>query len=449
VTSPSDALRGALAFLLLPLSLVPLYFAVPRLRGEVARAAPDRVPFDAPDVKPSEAQLERWRPLPPSAAAVPVLAYHGINGHPDHYSVTRRQFAEQMAMLRRAGFETIGIAQYARFLQGITDGMPKRPILITFDDGRLDSYRGADRILAEYGFKATMFVIAGYVEEHSSFYLTWDELRTMTRGGRWDVQEHAGVGHVNVAYDAHGHKAPAYANRQYVEGKGLESFEEFKSRVRHDILWGKRTMSEQLPGFTPWSFAVPFGDYGNRDSNDPRIKDFMGRFLRKHFQAVFMTEPPEYTTPASDRWRLGRIEIHSDTPTDHLYRWLRDGTPRPAAPIKSGARNDNRRAPSRRAVKVNASKVRVAVLNGTEVKGVAAKVGKKVRARGFRLGTVADAARSDQKTSVVLYRRGQKRAAQTVADRFGMGKAKPVDSASKRIARSFDVVILAGRDRSR
>jgi hypothetical protein len=410
------------------------------------------VPFDAPEVL-SEAQLERWRPLPPSPSAVPVLAYHGINGHPDHYSVTRRQFAEQMAMLRRAGFETIGIAQYARFLQGVTDNLPKRPVLITFDDGRLDSYRGADRILAEHGFKATMFVIAGYVEEHSSFYVTWDELRTMTRGGRWDVQEHAGVGHVNVPYDAQGHKAPAYANRQYIEGKGLESFEEFKNRVRHDILWGKRTMSEQLPGFTPWSFAVPFGDYGNRDSNDSRIEDFMGRFLRKHFQAVFMTEPSEYTTPASDRWRLGRIEIHSDTPTDNLYRWLRDGTPHARARSETPrsetpARNSKRGGRDRPAANVNPSKVTVAVLNGTPVKGLAAKVGKKVRAANFPLGTVADAARSDQATSEVLYRRGQTRAAQAVAKRLGIDKTRPVDSANKQIAGSFDVVILVGSDRS-
>jgi LytR cell envelope-related transcriptional attenuator len=186
----------------------------------------------------------------------------------------------------------------------------------------------------------------------------------------------------------------------------------------------------------------------------------MGRFLRKHFQAVFMTEPSVYTTPASDRWRLGRIEIHSDTRTDDLYTLLRNGAPQPGTLSKTRARDterggktraghDHRRAKDRPAVKVKAWKVRVAVLNATEVKGVAKKVGKKVRARGFRLGTLADAARSNLKTSVVLYRRGQKRAAQTVADRLGMGKAKPVDAASKRLAGSFDVVVLAGRDRSR
>ena len=158
-----------------------------------------------------------------------------------------------------------------RFLQGNTVNLPQRPILITFDDGRLDSYRGADRILAEYGFKATMFVIAGFVEESNSFYLSWDELRRMAASRRWDLQEHAGVGHVNVRYDAAGHEGPAYAFRQYQPGRGLESFEEYKRRVEQDILWAKRTMSEQLSGFSPLTFAVPFGSYGQDRTNDARI----------------------------------------------------------------------------------------------------------------------------------------------------------------------------------
>jgi peptidoglycan/xylan/chitin deacetylase (PgdA/CDA1 family) len=339
MTLAGNAIRGALAFLLLPLSLIPLYFAIPKISTEAAVTNPDRAPFPPPAFTPSEAQLARWDPLPPIRGAVPVLAYHGVNEEKDHYSVTPRQFAEQMAMLERAGFETITTAEYVRFLQGVTVNLPERPILITFDDGRLDSYRGADRILAKHGFRATMFAIAGFVEEQSSFYLNWDELRTMGgSNGNWDVQEHAGVGHVNVRYDAAGHEGPAYAYRQYVPGRGLETFAEYKRRVTQDILWAKRTMSEQLPGFNPLSFAVPYGSYGQHRTNDPRIPRFMSRFLAQHFQAVFMTEPAQYTTPKTPRSRLGRIELHADTGTDQLYRWLRDRIPAQAAAVSAGAR---------------------------------------------------------------------------------------------------------------
>jgi peptidoglycan/xylan/chitin deacetylase (PgdA/CDA1 family) len=322
-----DLFRGALAFLLLPLSLVPLYFAIPRFRTELASAGPGRAALDAPASKPSAAQLASWRPLPAIKGAVPVLAYHGVNGRKDHYSVTREQFAQQMTMLDRAGFETISIAEYVRFLHGVTVNLPRRPILITFDDGRLDSYRGADKILAEHGFRATMFVIAGYVEESSSFYLTWDELRRMADSDRWDLQEHAGVGHVNVRYDAAGHEGPAYAFRQYRPGEGLESFTEYKRRVEQDILWAKRTLTEHLPGFSPLSFAVPFGSYGQDRTNDPRIPRFMSRLLRRHFQAVFMTDPPVYTKPSSPAAALPRIELNEEIGADKLYRWLRERIP--------------------------------------------------------------------------------------------------------------------------
>jgi polysaccharide deacetylase len=319
--TPREALRGAAAFLLLPLSLVPLYFAVPRIEGGAEKIDVQRRALPVPEVNPTQAELDSFRTLPTFRGAVPVLAYHGINDMGDHYSVSQRHFAAQMDMLRRAGFQSISISQYVRFLRGDDRDLPQRPILITFDDGRLDSYRGADKVLATYGFKATMFVIVGRVEDSSTFYLNWGELRRMASSRRWDIQEHAGVGHVNVRYDAAGHYGPAYGYRQYLDGR-LESFTDYRHRVTDDVLWAKRTLSEQIPGFTPWSFAVPFGDFGQDGTNDGRIPKFIDRLLSDNFQAVFLTWPPRYTTRKTPLSRLGRIEVHGDTSTTQLYRAL-------------------------------------------------------------------------------------------------------------------------------
>jgi peptidoglycan/xylan/chitin deacetylase (PgdA/CDA1 family) len=329
------ALNGAIAFLLLPLSLIPLYFAIPRLRGEQDAVAQGRRPLDAPKVEPTKAEVGAWRKVSAFRGAVPVLAYHGVNELGDHYSVSQAEFAKQMEMLSRAGFQTVSIAQYARFLSGDSGYLPDRPILITFDDGRLDSYRGADKVLAEQGFRATMFVIAGAVEQSSPFYLNWDELRRMAQSGRWDVQEHAGVGHVNVRYDKAGHKGPAYSHRRYLDNGGIESFADYKQRVAGDVLWAKQTLSERIPGFTPWAFAVPFGDYGQNSTNDPRIAPFLDRFLGRQFRAVFLTWPPDYSTAGDDHSRLPRIELHQDTGAMRLYRWLRDRIPTAAKTHKA------------------------------------------------------------------------------------------------------------------
>ena len=152
--TPRDALKGAAAFLLLPLSLIPLYFAVPRLHAQ-APPAQERRPLDAPSISLTKGELNTWRTVWAYKGTVPVLAYHGIGDGTDHYSVSQEEFTRQMEMLRRAGFHTISIAQYVRFLAGDSTELPDRPLLITFDDGRLDSYRGADKVLAQYGFRAT------------------------------------------------------------------------------------------------------------------------------------------------------------------------------------------------------------------------------------------------------------------------------------------------------
>jgi poly-beta-1,6-N-acetyl-D-glucosamine N-deacetylase len=320
-----QALNGAAAFLLLPVSLVPLYFAVPRLRSGGEPPPPERRALDVPSIPATKAELDSWRTVPAYKGAVPVLAYHGIEDAPGHYSVSQAVFTKQMEMLRRAGFHTISIAQYVRFLAGDPTGLPDRPILITFDDGRLDSYRGADRVLAKYGFRATMFVIVGSVEQGTHFYLHWDELRRMAASGRWDVQEHAGVQHINVPYDRAGHSGPAYSYRRMLDGRRLESYSDYRRRVVGDVMWAKQTLGERIPGFTPWAFAVPFGDTSH--GNDPRIPRFLAGFLGRQFRAVFLTWPPDYSTTASDHGQLPRIELHHDTATTQLYRWLRDRIP--------------------------------------------------------------------------------------------------------------------------
>jgi len=230
-------------------------------------------------------------------------------------------------MLERAGFETITMEQYVRFLDGDTEDLPQRPILITFDDGRLDSYRGADRILAKHKFSAVMFVIAGNVSEGHEFYLDWTELKRMQESGRWNIQEHAGTMHENVPIDANGNEGPAYANRRWVKGSGLESFGDWRRRVTQDVIWAKETMAAHIPDFVPWSFAVPFGSYNYGLSNDPRAPKYFQRLLTRNFKAVFLNNPPSYTKTTSPPNHLGRMELNHRVETNRLYRWLAERRP--------------------------------------------------------------------------------------------------------------------------
>ena len=151
-----------------------------------------------------------------------------------------------MAMLAGDGFQAISIAQYARFVDGDVAALPDRPILITFDDGLLSSYQGADAILARYDMRATMFVITASADAAKPGYLSWPQLRAMAAGGRWDVQEHAHAGHVRIPTGPGRRTGPYYANLIYRNGT-RERFSAFKRRVSSDILAGRRLLASADP----------------------------------------------------------------------------------------------------------------------------------------------------------------------------------------------------------
>jgi len=251
-----------------------------------------RAPLPPPTVHLSATDVRQWRAFPSYEGTIPVLLYHGINSRNKGLSIQRRAFAEQMLALKTAGFHAITLAQYVNYVHGRDVRIPSRPILLTFDDGSLDTYRMTDKILQRYGFHGTMFTFAAWPTANPGFNLSWDELRSMQQSGTWSVQEHGGYGHQYVVYDAAGRTGGVYAFRQYIRGKAgqrgyLESYSSFRRRVTSSILWGARQLAMQIPGFRPLAFAVPYADYGQLKTNDRRVPQFMLPWLDRHFAVVF------------------------------------------------------------------------------------------------------------------------------------------------------------------
>src|SRR4051794_14610984 len=281
-------LRRLGGFALLPISIIPFVLAVPVLadQHDTYLRLHKTGPAAAPNVALTPAEKAKFPLLGPTQGEVPVLVYHGINDRKDGYSVSPAAFARQLKLLKHAGFETISIAQYARFRRGDLNGLPERPVLITFDDGRLDSYRYADKALAREHMRAVTYVIGSDLERGDLFYLTWKELHAMKRSGRWDVQPHAYDGHRLVATNAAGETAPFYSARRYLRSTGRESFADYEQRVSEDIFKARGMMHDQ--GIAAPTFAVPYGDYGQWSRNDSRIPKFLSSLLERQFGTYFV-----------------------------------------------------------------------------------------------------------------------------------------------------------------
>jgi biofilm PGA synthesis lipoprotein PgaB len=318
------ALRARMALALLPLSAVPMVAVAPVIVRSHERFQREHHagPLPAPAVRLSAGEIARFRVLPARPGAVPVLVWHGIDDARDGYSTSRRAFARQLALLKRLGYTTISTRQWSEFRAGRTAGLPARPVLLTFDDGRLDSYRGADRVLEHDGMRAAIFVITGQIDRRSPFYLTWRELHRMAGSGRWDVEPHAHDGHGQITIAPDGRQAGFYAARRFTRSHGRETLAAWEARVSSDLFTLRDRFAAQ--GLTPHAFAVPFGDYGQRAGDDPAIPRLLSALLTRQFGSFFVQaddDDPDFTVPGTGV--AERYELHTGTTLDQLYGWLR------------------------------------------------------------------------------------------------------------------------------
>jgi peptidoglycan/xylan/chitin deacetylase (PgdA/CDA1 family) len=110
-----------------------------------------------------------------SPQSIPVLMYHQVIETPGERSphgiwVTADQFSGQLHSLHRRGFETITFNDYLRFSRGESK-LPKRPIILTFDDGYEDNFTVAFPLLQKFGFRGVIFAVTDW-NRRTNF---WDQ----------------------------------------------------------------------------------------------------------------------------------------------------------------------------------------------------------------------------------------------------------------------------------
>jgi peptidoglycan/xylan/chitin deacetylase (PgdA/CDA1 family) len=260
----------------------------------------------------------------PSAQSVPVLMYHGVLVRgPLGTNTEREVFSDQMEALKREGYETISVAEFDLFRQGKFT-LPPKPIIITFDDGRKDSFYTVDAILKELGFTATMFVASVRANDGDPFYLSWDELKRVQNTGRWEIEAHGRKSHDMVAIDEAGNLGRYYAARKYTPAKGLESIEEYEERVEQDYIHGIEDLKKYLE-VEPRYYAIPLGEFGVHEdnSNYPGAFAFNKKITGKYFKLAFAQAADYesfYNYKDTDPQRLLRLEVSNLSARELLER---------------------------------------------------------------------------------------------------------------------------------
>jgi peptidoglycan/xylan/chitin deacetylase (PgdA/CDA1 family) len=110
-----------------------------------------------------------------SGTSVKVLMYHRVvpvpkKGQELKWQVTQSQFRKHLIMLDKLGYTFINFRDYSLFLDGNLT-LPRKPIILTFDDGYEEVYNYALPVMKELGVRATVFVLG----DRSIMKNEWDE----------------------------------------------------------------------------------------------------------------------------------------------------------------------------------------------------------------------------------------------------------------------------------
>ena len=111
-----------------------------------------------------------------------LLLYHRIvkpSVDPWALSVSPQHFDEHLHVLRKH-FYPLGLTEFLRLLRGRI--IPRRSVVITFDDGYADNLASAKPLLEANDIPATLFVVAG---QGNTFW--WDELERLILYGEFDT----------------------------------------------------------------------------------------------------------------------------------------------------------------------------------------------------------------------------------------------------------------------
>ena len=133
---------------------------------------------------------------------LPILMYHKIDHIPAGARHVRNyvlpdQFAAQLDALRRWGYQTISFADWLAHRAGAAP-LPRRPIILTFDDGYRSTHDIAWPLLRRFAFTGTVFLVSDLIGKTN----TWDA--DEIQEPLLDEPEIAAMQAAGITFESHG-----------------------------------------------------------------------------------------------------------------------------------------------------------------------------------------------------------------------------------------------------
>lgn len=120
---------------------------------------------------------------------VPILLYHAVTSTPSRWiarwSVQPQDFRAHLAVLTAEGCTPLTVSALAD-LRALGRPLPRRPVVVSFDDGFAETGEYAAAVMAEAGVRSTVYMTTGWIGGRSPGgdpMLSWSRLRELAAAG--------------------------------------------------------------------------------------------------------------------------------------------------------------------------------------------------------------------------------------------------------------------------
>lgn len=174
-------------------------------------------------------------------SALVVLQYHHVSDKtPRSTSISPQLFKAHMDYIASAGYQVVDVKQLKAWLKN-HERLPDKSVVITFDDGYRSVLANAFPLLKARQWPFTVFVNSKAHDEKNPHYMSWDELRMLSRQG----------GTIANHTDSHAH---------LIRKRSHESRESWKRRRTLEVEYAEKRIKKEI-GVSHKLFAYPFGEY--------------------------------------------------------------------------------------------------------------------------------------------------------------------------------------------
>ena len=231
----------------------------------------------------------QFRVFTPASKKLRVLEYHSIstNGFEDQITISKDKILEQFEFLKNNNYKTLWLSELEEY-QRLKKPLPPKSIILTFDDGFLDTYTELYPLLKNYNFKAVCFLVLGKIGKK----IDWTDRYLNSQGHLMDsTQIKMTANHIEYGY--HTYKHDNYTKLSFDE-------------IDNDLKKCQEVINQEKLKVYP-ALAYTFGRYFRK--KDHNQKKFFQILQQNNIKYAFRIGNRINIFPFASPYEIQRIDI--------------------------------------------------------------------------------------------------------------------------------------------